>query len=288
MTLIDQIGGPEGDLLGIRRILTGGAPGEGSHEERRQLIARFQDPHRIRAGLEYWRTVGFPALVASNHPRLFEALGRRPVDTLPRPIPIVPNIEGFIRESAEFGVVGAGLRRMWRVGPVAITGLAMRSVGRLSALMRGDFPMRLRSFIELELNEFSRFDPPVVFLQSAMTDIAVAMRDPCIIEAFIAAVTSRTYAIAGLATHNFAPLASALKTWGLECGAVLAPWNASGASMRPDINSCTAAARACDFPLWADRLGRIDPPTQDDREAMRQANLIGSARDDISIWCTRS
>ncbi|MCL5269536.1 MAG: hypothetical protein M1457_03030, partial [bacterium] len=233
MTLVDQIGGPDGDLLSVRRVLTGAAPGEGSADERRCLLAHYQGESALRQGLERRRAEGFKTVVAMGDARLFAALGRKGSSQVPLPAPVVPNMQGFMREAVEYGMVGAGLRRAWRVGPVALVGLGVRGVGRAPALARRDFPTMLECFVELELADFTRYDPPVVFLQAQMTDLALALRNPRIFEAYLRAVRGRTGALPGLATQNFGHLAAALKIWGLEVDAVLTPWEESGARLRP-------------------------------------------------------
>jgi hypothetical protein len=284
MTLLDQIGGPEGDLLGLQRLLGAGGLGADGGAARRTLMLRFQSPPAIRESLERLHAAGFRGLTVMGEGRLFEAVGRHGSKGIPALLPIVPNLQGFMRDAVEYGMLGAGLRRAWRVGPLALAGLGIRGVSRVPALARREFPAMMRSFIELELADFARYHPPVVFLQAQMTDLALAMHNPRILEAYFQAVRDRTGALAGVATQNFGPLVSALKSWGMEPAAVLAPWNASGANMRPDATACVHAAKASGFPIWADRMGRPDPPTPEDRATIKKAGLAGAVRDDYALW----
>jgi len=283
MTLNDSIAGPQGDLLGLSRLLSG-ALAEDRGEARRKLIARFQNPGLLRESLCRLRALGYRAVVTLGEVRLFEALGRHPAADLPVPLPIVPNLQGFMREAVEFGMVGAGLRRAWRVGALALAGIGLRGLGRLPALARREFPAMVRSFIELELADFTRYDPPVVFLQAQMTDLALAFNNPRILEAFFTAARARTGGAAGLLTANFGALGAALKSWGLEAEAVIAPFNAAGEQMRPDREQCLHAAKASEFPIWADRLGWPDPPGAADRAVMEQGGLAGAVREDQGLW----
>jgi len=132
-------------------------------ETRRSLLARLQSPDYLRRGLEKLRGAGYRGVVLVGEPRLYEALGRHASAQLPAPLPIVPNMQGFMREAVEYGMVGAGLRRAWRVGPLALVGLGVRRIAEVPALARREFPAMLQVFIELELADFTRYDPPVVF-----------------------------------------------------------------------------------------------------------------------------
>lgn len=283
MTLADQITGPEGDLLGLHRLLGDGSIGADPGEGRRNLMLRFQSPGGLRHSLEKLHGAGYRGVVVMNESRLFEAVGHHGRG-LPSLLPMIPNLKGFLRDAVEYGMVQAGLRRAMRVGILSLAGMGLRGVGRAPALMRGDFPAMLRSFIELELADFARYDPPVVFLESQMTDTALAMRNPRILEAFFDAVQSRTGAQPGLVTQNLGALMAALKTWGLECAAAIAPWSLSGAGMRPDPDACRHAAKASEFPIWADRGARPEAPTPDDRESYRKSGLAGAMRDDLALW----
>lgn len=284
MTLASQLGGPGGDLLGIHQLIGGGAAAPFRQEPLRRLQARVQASGVLRETLERRRAEGWKAMVVMGDQRLFELLGKRAGDNLPLPIPLVPNLRGFMREAVEHGMMGAGMRRVMQVDMVSLLGFALPMFGRLGQLKRRDFTTFVRSFIELELGAFSRYKPPLVFLQPQMTDMAVAFNNPRIIEAFNEAVRRRLGALPGLATENFGTVTSALKRWGLETHAMIAPWQADGAHMRPDQESCVRAARACEFPIWADRLGHPDPPDPADRDLMKVSGLIGAVRDDFSLW----
>ncbi len=284
MTLVAQVSDPSGDILGVQLLLGGGATSASQWEPLRRMQARFQSPEALREALARKRADGFQSVLAVGEARLLEALGRRRTDELPVPLPLVPNLRGFMRDAVEYGMVGAGVRRLWRGGLTSLFGLSLRGLSQFGPIVKGDFPTRVRMFIDLELAAFSKQDPPLVFLQAQMTDLAVAANNPRIIEAFQAAVRDRTTAQIGLTTANFGRLASSLKTWGVEVAAIIAPWDSGGSGMRPNMESCIRAAKACDFPIWADRLGHLEPPQPEDREMVRQAGLAGMVRDDFALW----
>jgi hypothetical protein len=283
VTLCDVIAGPQGDILGLCRLWRDDAASDHGLALR-QNAARLRTAEGLRAFLERRRADGYLAAVGLGHPELFRALGRPAAAALPVPLPVVPNLQGFMREAVEYGMLGAGLRRAVRVGPVALAGLGLRSVGRAASLLRRDFPTMLRSFVELELADFARYRPPVVFLQAQVTDLAVAMHNPRTLSAFCQAVRARTGAAPGLATCNLVSLTAALKTWDLEVAALMVPWNPGGRHMRPSAEACAQAAKGAGVPIWADRQGTLAPPDEAERNAYRRGGLIGAVRDDMALW----
>ena len=282
MTLIDAIAGPQGDLLGLCRFWREDAAAEWGLAMR-DRGARLRTADGLRPWLERRRAEGYLACVTLSHPELFRAIGR-PGGALPVTLPVVPNLQGFMREAVEHGMIGAGLRRALRVGPLALAGLGLRSVGRAGLLVQRDFPTMLRSFVELELADFARQRPPLVFLQAQVTDLAVAMHQPRTIESFCHAVRDRAGAAPGLVTANLVSLTAALKTWGLEVAALLAPWDPAGRHMRPTPEACVLAAKAAGLPIWADRQGCLPPVGAEERQAYLRSGLVGAVRDDISLW----
>ncbi len=286
MSLADQLGGTEGDLLGVYRVIGSGSGGTASSSALRDQILRLSQPRVLRQCLECRCAEGFGSMLALSDAVLFEALGRRPAPSMPRMVPIAPNLRGFMREAVEHGMVGAGLRRAWRVGPVALAGMGVRGLGRIAPLARRDFPTMLSAFIELELADFKRYDPPLVFLQAQITDLALAMRSPMILESFSQAVARRTGAAAGLATYNFGHLMGSLKAWGLETAAILTPWEPGGGGMRPSHEACLKAARHCQVPIWGERKGSLCGPDPPLRAALTKMGLAGVVREEPALWST--
>jgi hypothetical protein len=192
-----------------------------------------------------------------------------------------------MRDAVEHGLMGAALLRMRRARVLSLLGLSARSVGRGWAILQRDFPTMLRSFVELELSEFHAFDPPIVFLQPQMTDLALAMRNPRIVRAFAEAVEGLTGATPGYMTHNFAALVERMNAWGVPIGAVVTPWSADGAGMRPTREACERARQNAGALIWIDRAGFTESP---DAEAILhggQFDLDGTLRDDDSLLFAR-
>jgi hypothetical protein len=271
-----------GDLLGTRRMLSGGKPGEAGVGARHSTTAHFQSPGAIQAALEHARSTGIEQVLSIGDARLFTALGVAG-QRAPRILPIVPNIQGFMREAVEHGIVGAGLQRVRRMGLAPLMGLGFRGVARLPRLAQRDFPTMLLCFIELELADFRAYDPPGVFLQAQVTDLALAMDNPRILAAFVDAVRRLSGGAPGFMTHNFGTLAAKCAEWGIPLGAAITPWGESGAGMRPDKDGCEKAIEASGAAVWADRAGRTQAPGEAELKYLRRTGVMGCLRDDDAV-----
>ena len=282
MNLPGELANGEGDLLSLLRLQGGGFPGREDDARVVALQRRIQRRRDIELLLAQAGRAGWRAMVVFGAPPVTGALGRARSGSLPTALPVVPNLQGFMREAVEYGMVGAGVRRALRVGPIGLVGLGLRSVGRLPAILQRDFPTLLRCFIELELAEVARLRPPVVFLQAQMTDLALAMDNPRILQAFMEAVARRTGGAPGLISWNIVALEDALRRWGVRPAAVLTAWDAAGQVARPEAGSARDAIRALGVPVGGLRREWIEPPSEEERASAREAGLVGWIREDVA------
>ena len=270
-------------------MLTGGAPGEGSAAIRHSTAARFQSPKSIRVALEHANSAGIHACVTIGDQRIFSAIGKKIDSSIPSIYPIVPNIQGFMREAVEHGMIGAGWQRVRRMGLPSLLGLGFRGASRAIPILHRDFPTLLLCFIELELADFRRYDPQYVFLQPQMTDLALAMNNPRILESFLRAAQNLTSARAGFMTQNFTSLIERCRAWGIEPAAIIAPWKSTGASMRPTQTTCEQTATQTNSQVWSDRAGWVESPSPLDREYFNRTKVAGALRDDdVALGLTNS
>jgi hypothetical protein len=284
MTLVDQLAGPNGDIADLHRLLTGQWPAQGEYPALRRIKQDWQSPALLHEALARRSAEGYKAALVLGETTLFEAL--KLSGSLPALLPIVPNIQGLMRDAVEYGMVRAGLRRVWRAGALTLAGMGLRNLSNLGAIKRRDFPVLLQGFIEVELASFNKFNPPAFLLQAQMTDLAIATHNPRLLEAFFKSVRQRSSAAPGLITHNAAATVAALKTWGLEPALLITPCGAEPGWARPDNEAAAHALKAAGLPGWADRRLTPSPPTPADRESFRKAGLFGACRDDLALWLT--
>jgi len=110
-----------------------------------------------------------------------------------------------------------------------------------------------------------------------MTDLALAMRNPRILEAFFKGRARRTGAAPGLVTYNFRRAGRRAEKLGHGSRSSHHPLERR---RRPNASRppppAAQAAKACDFPIWAERLGQPEGPTEEERAALRKAALAGA------------
>src|SRR5262249_44934289 len=84
---------------------------------------------------------------------------------------LIPHVAGYGREATDYGMVGAGWRRLRRMGPAAWFRLGLQGMLNAGGVLRRDFPTLLSLLLELERANFRRVRPPVVFLHAQITDL---------------------------------------------------------------------------------------------------------------------
>jgi hypothetical protein len=122
---------------------------------------------------------------------------------------LVPNVRGMIREATERGMVGAGISRALRAGPLRLAMLGFVHLPDIPAVLRKDFPTLLRGLCGVEAAEASGLRADGLILQPQMTDLALAMDNPRMLWDFLR-LAERQGRAAGLATNNPAALLARL------------------------------------------------------------------------------
>jgi hypothetical protein len=181
------------------------------------------------------------ALVADGSTWVWDALGangrRQSWDVLA----MVPNVAGYVREATDYGMFGAGWRRFRRMNPLSWFGLGFQCMLNARGVLRRDFPTLLKLLLELEMANFRRFRPRVVFLHPQMTDLLLGMDHAKAMENAIRKIRRGFRAEAGLATNNLGVLLPRLRAWGLEVDFVLSSIHPRGYGMRPSREQCEEA-----------------------------------------------
>ena len=189
-------------------------------------------------------------------------------------LPIIPNVLGYVREATEYGLAGAGMRRLLRVGPLGF--LRVSLVGALNApkVLRKDFPTLLSILYELEMGEFHQFAPPAVFLHHQMTDLALSFGNRAFFENYAVLMRERFHTEPGLVTSNFALLAARLTDWDVPIRHIVAPFNRAHFLMPGGLEAYQRPLESGRFRLIADRLSPEFPtPTAEIEWALCQPQV---------------
>lgn len=244
------------------RIFTGSA--SVSRGQNLDALARFDGPEAVRDALLEARRHGARALFTLGEEKITRALrllAESPGAAVEpfQVLPIIPNVMGYVREATEYGLAGAGLRRLLRVGVGGFVRAGMAGALRARRVLHKDFASMLAILYELEMGEFQKFHPPVVFLHHQMTDLALAMGNRRLLLEFAGVMRSRFGAEPGLCTSNFVRLAERLVEWDVPVSVVSAPLNEAGYLMPGGLEEYRRVLRSGRFVLLADRVSPESP-----------------------------
>jgi hypothetical protein len=198
---------------------------------------------------------------------------------------LVPNVAVYVREATDYGMFGAGWRRLRRMNPLSWLRLGFQGLFNARGVLRRDFPTLLTLLLELEMANFRRFRPPVVFLHPQMTDLLLAMDHGKALERAIRKIRRGFGAQPGLATNNLGTLLPRLLTWELEVPYVLSPVHPRGYGMRPGREACEEALREYSGKLVASPEAPLtDPVTAYWQEQGVAAAVYDVAEPNVAGW----
>jgi len=190
---------------------------------------------------------------------------------------VLPDVRGLVRESTEYGMAGAGARRMLRVGVMGLMKLGFGSLPDAPGVLRRDFPTLLRVLTRLEVATAAGLKAEGFFLQPQMTDLALAMGQLATLDAALTAGLAAGLK-PGLATSNPQALRQALAT----PGPVLAR------ALQQGLAVLTSREEATDAPWPATiRLVRTTPPAAAENQGWRRPSLSweeGTDADSDEAW----
>jgi len=156
---------------------------------------------------------------------------------------MVPNVAGYVREATDFGMFGAGWRRLRRMNPLSCGRLFLQGLLNVRGVLRRDFPTLLRLLLELEMANFRRARPPVVFLHPQITDLLLAMDHGQALQQTLTQIRKGFGAEPGLATNNLGTLLPRLYAWGIDVPCVLTSLHPQSYGMRPSRQACEDCLR---------------------------------------------
>jgi hypothetical protein len=156
---------------------------------------------------------------------------------------LVPYVAGYVREVTDYGILGAGWRRLRRINPLSGGRLFVQGVLNARGVLRRDFPTLLSILLELEMATFRRARPRVVFLHPQITDLLLAMDNGAALGQLVDTIRRGWGAQPGVATYNLGTLLPRLRDWALDVPLVLANLHPRGYGMRPNRQGCEAALR---------------------------------------------
>jgi len=262
------------------------SPPESKHyrswSERLRYVARYSEPEEIHVLLEQAYSIGVRSVMAVLDPRIETALRefqswRSDVDVWA----VVPNMNAFIRDLTDRGMVGAALARFLRLRPTAMLATGVNALRELGPLARADFTAGALWLAQMELAAVRGLRVRRVFLHPQITEIALAGRVRGLFTEFARRVRSLGMD-AGLVTHNPVTAAEVLGADFDSFATIVAPRNSKGYKMVPDRirNADLFVSRPALF--WASEItagGSVAcSPAIDDAHALGLAGVVLDSR----------
>jgi hypothetical protein len=143
-------------------------------------------------------------------------------------------------------MLGAGWRRVRRLNPLSGGRLFVQGMLNAPGVLRRDFPTLLALLLELEMANFRKARPTVVFLHPQITDLLLAMDHGPALKKCLQRIRHGFGAEPGLATYNLGTLLPRLQTWGIATPYLMSAIHPKGYGMRPDREACRSALRGYD------------------------------------------
>jgi hypothetical protein len=233
------------------------SPPESKHyrswNERLQYVARYSRPEEIHVACEMARAVGVSAVMAVLDPRTEAALREFQIWRDMSVWAVVPNMNAFIRDLTDRGMVGAALARFLRLRSGAMVATGLNALRDLGPLARADFSAGALWLAQMELAAAKGLNVRRVFLHPQLTEIALAGRVVGLFTEFARRMRSVGME-PGLVTHNPVMAATILGDRIHEFAAVVAPCNPKGYKMVPGQAACDALFRSNPRRFWASEI----------------------------------
>ena len=201
--------------------------------------AMFEDVSAIVKMMDTAAALDVAAMMMSTHPRATAVANvvrnSRELRERWSFYPLLPYITKYVRQANEKGMVNLVLDQLKQAGWSQMLGLLAR--GGLGALTK-DYRHVLSTLIGLELAPFNGLRLKAVFLHDVLTDLALALDIPEVLELHATEMKKRFDARAGYATKNLPLLVERFQRYGFQTPLVLAQINKIGFGMNPSREAC--------------------------------------------------
>jgi hypothetical protein len=201
--------------------------------------AMFEDVSAIVKMMETAASFDVTAMMMSTHPRATAVAdvvrNSRELRDSWSFYPLLPYITKYVRQANEKGMVNIVLDQLKQAGWTQTLGILAR--GGLGALTK-DYRHILSTLIGLELAPFHGLQLKTVFLHDVLTDLALALDIPEVLELHATEIKKRFGARAGFATKNLPLLVERFRRYGFQTPRVLVQINKIGFGMNPSREAC--------------------------------------------------
>lgn len=214
--------------------------------------AMFEDVTAILKMMETSAAMDVTAMMMSTHPRASAVATAVRNNKELRDnwsfYPLLPYITKYVKQANEKGMVNIVLDQLKHAGWSQVIGILAR--GGLGALTK-DYRHILSTMIGLELAPFQGLRLNTVFLHDVLTDLALALDIPEVLELHAAEIKKQFGARGGYATKNLPLLLERFQKYGFEPPVALVQINKIGFGMNPSREAVEQALNRTDIQVMA-------------------------------------
>src|SRR5688500_12229774 len=214
--------------------------------------AAFGDVSAIVKMMETAASLDVTAMMMSTHPRATLVCGvvrdSRELRDQWSFYPLLPYITKYVRQANEKGLVNVVLDQLKQADWTQALSILAR--GGLGALTK-DYRHILTTLIGLELAPVQGLRLKAVFPHDVLTDLALALDIPEVLDVYAVEIQKRFGARAGFATKNLPFLVQRFQRYGFQSPLVLAQINKVGFGMNPSREACERALSSRNLEVMA-------------------------------------
>lgn len=204
---------------------------------------RFSNKKNIRKILLQFRKRGGKSVMtyynadAVSVLKSFKTISNAPLNVYS----IVPNAAQYMRDINKYGMIGMGIRRVLKLGLVNLIKIGLIGMKNAKGVLKKNFKTILSLMLHIELVEFKKLRPRVIFLHHQMTDMLLANNNRELLSYYADFIREKYNAEPGLYTKNLALLINRLNEWNIDIRAITCAVNPKGFMMKPSKSECEKA-----------------------------------------------
>jgi len=236
----------------------------------RYFATTFRDDNRVKIFLSQLHGLGLESIACSYNARIIDILKSMKGTKDFQVYPIVLNPARSSRDIQNYGMVGFARRRLSSAGIPNLLSLALTSLRHLPGVLKLDYGLLSILLAELELLEFKKFNPKVVFLHPSMSDMALANHNEGFFRLFTTFFHGKHGVEPGIMSNNIGFLLEKLDEWDINVKYVASPINRRGYHMKPDQQKCEELIKKTNRVIIATEVSPVTPPAEEDIEYLEK------------------
>ena len=239
----------------------------------RYFATTFRDDNRVKIFLSQLHGLGLESIACSYNARIIDILKSMKGTKDFQVYPIVLNPARSSRDIQNYGMVGFARRRLSSAGIPNLLSLALTSLRHLPGVLKLDYGLLSILLAELELLEFKKFNPKVVFLHPSISDVALANCNEAFLKLFSVFFRGKHGVEPGIMSNNIGFLLEKLDEWDIDVEYVAGPINRRGYHSKPNQQKCEELIKKANRVVIATEISPVSPPAEEDIEYLENLRV---------------